>query len=78
MNINNLKIKVKPKYYYGYFQGVTVHINGKKFPTERNHVYADNKKNKAITTALIDGNYTEDHELVASTFKKEMKERGLI
>ncbi len=35
MNINNLKIKVKPKYYYGYFQGVTVHINGKKFPTEK-------------------------------------------
>jgi len=37
MNINDLKIKVKPKYYYGYFQGVTVHINGKKFPTEKNY-----------------------------------------
>ena len=72
MNINNLKIKVKPKYYYGYFQGVTVHINGKKFPTERNHVYADNKKNKAIITALIDGDYHNDHELCVSALKKEM------
>ena len=78
MNINSLKIKVKPKYYYGYFQGVTVHINGKKFPTEKNYVYADNKENKAITTALIDGNYHNDDELVVSTFKKEIKERGLI
>ena len=72
MNINNLKIKVKPKYYYGYFQGVTVHINGKKFPTERNHVYADNKKNKAIITALIDGDYHNDHKLCVSALKKEM------
>ena len=28
MNINNLKITVKPKYNYGYKVGVTVHING--------------------------------------------------
>jgi hypothetical protein len=78
MKIENLKIKVKPKYNYGYKVGVTVHINGKKFPTEKNHVYAHNKDNKAITTALIEGNYTEDHQLIASTLKKEMKERGLI
>jgi hypothetical protein len=78
MKIENLKIKVKPKYNYGYKVGVTVHINGKKFPTEKNHVYAHNKENKAITTALIEGNYTEDHQLIASTLKKEMKERGLI
>ena len=78
MNIENLKIIVKPKYNYGYKVGVTVHINGKKFPTEKNFVYANNKDNKAITTALIDGGYTEDHDLVVSTFKKEMKERGLI
>ena len=78
MKIENLKIKVKPKYNYGYKVGVTVHINGKKFPTEKNHVYAHNKDNKAITTALIEGNYTEDHQLIASTLKKEMKEKGLI
>jgi len=78
MNIENLKIIVKPKYNYGYKVGVTVHINGKKFPTEKNFVYANNKDNKAIKTALIDGGYTEDHELVVSTLKKEMKERGLI
>ena len=78
MNIENLKIIVKPKYNYGYKVGVTVHINGKKFPTEINFVYANNKDNKAITTALIDGGYTEDQELVVSTLKKEMKERGLI
>ena len=78
MKIENLKIKVKPKYNYGYKVGVTVHINGKKFPTEKNHVYAHNKDDKAITTALIEGNYTEDHQLIASTLKKEMKERGLI
>ena len=78
MKIENLKIKVKPKYNYGYKVGVTVHINGKKFPTEKNHVYAHNKNNKAITTALIEGNYTEDHQFIASTLKKEMKERGLI
>ncbi len=71
MNIDELKITVKPKYYFGYLQGVTVHINGKKFPTEKNHVYAHNKDNKAIRTALIDGGYTEDHELVKSTLQKE-------
>ena len=78
MKIENLKIKVKPKYNYGYKVGVTVHINGKKFPTEKNHVYAHNKNNKAITTALIEGNYHNDDQLVYSTIKKEMKERGLI
>jgi hypothetical protein len=55
-------------------QGVTVHINGKKFPKEKNHVYAHNKDNKAIRTALIDGGYTENHELVKSTLQKEIKE----
>ena len=35
MNVDELKILVKPKYYFGYLQGVTVHINGKKFPTEK-------------------------------------------
>ena len=74
MNINDLKIIVKPKYNYGYKVGITVHINGKKFPTEKNHVYAHNKDNKAITTALIDGGYTENDELVLSALKKEMKE----
>ena len=78
MKIENLKIKVKPKYNYGYKVGVTVHINGKKFPTKRNYVYAHNEDNKAIKTALIDGNYHNDDELVVSTLKKEMKERGLI
>ena len=34
MNINDLKITIKPKYNYGYKVGVIVHINGKKFPTE--------------------------------------------
>ena len=72
MNINNLKITVKPKYNYGYKVGVTVHINGKKFPTEINHVYAHNKDNKAIITALIDGNYHNDDELCVSALKKEM------
>ena len=72
MNINDLKITVKPKYNYGYKIGVTVHINGKKFPTERNHVYAHNKDNKAIITALIDGNYHNDDELCVSALKKEM------
>ena len=78
MKIEDLKIKVKPKYNYGYKVGVTVHINGKKFPTKRNYVYAHNEDNKAIKTALIDGNYHNDDELVVSTLKKEMKERGLI
>ncbi len=74
MNIDNLKIIVKPKYnYYGYKVGVTVHINNKKFPTEFNHVYAHNKNNKAVQTALIDGGYTEDHQLVVSALKKEME-----
>ena len=72
MNINKLKMTVTPKYYFGYLQGVTVHINGKKFPTERNHVYAHNKDNKAIITALIDGNYHNDDELCVSALKKEM------
>ena len=78
MKIEDLKIKVKPKYNYGYKVGVTVHINGKKFPLERNHVYANNKDNQAIITAMIDGNYHNDDELVVSTLKKEMKERGII
>ena len=78
MKIENLKIEVKPKYNYGYKVGVTVHINGKKFPTEKNHVYAHNRNNKAITSALIEGNYHNDDELVYSTIKKEMTERGLI
>jgi hypothetical protein len=30
MNIDELKITVKPKYYFGYLQGVTVHINQQK------------------------------------------------
>ena len=72
MNINNLKIIVKPKYNFGYRVGVTVHINGKKFPTEKNFVYAHNKQNKAVRTALIDGGYTEDHELVKSALQKEL------
>ena len=76
MNIDELKITVKPKYYFGYLQGVTVHINGKKFPTEKNHVYAHNKDNKAIRTALIDGGYTENHELVKSALQKEIKKES--
>ena len=75
MNINKLKMTVTPKYYFGYLQGVTVHINGKKFPTERNHVYAHNTDNKAIRTALIDGGYTEDSELVVSALKKELNNK---
>ena len=75
MNINDLKITVKPKYNYGYKVGVIVHINGKKFPTERNFVYAHNKDNKAIRTALIDGGYTEDSELVVSALKKELNNK---
>ena len=47
-------------------------INNKKFPIKRNYVYAHNKNNKAIKTALIDGGYTEDSELVVSALKKEM------
>ena len=78
MKIEDLKIKVKPKYNYGYKVGVTVHINGKKFPLEKNHVYAHNKNNQAIITAMIDGNYHNDDELVVSAFKKEMKQNGLI
>lgn len=78
MKIEDLKIKVKPKYYFGYLQGVTVHINGKKFPTKRNFVYAHNEDNKAIKTALIDGGYTENDELVVTALKKEMKEKGII
>ena len=78
MKIEDLKIKVKPKYYFGYLQGYTVSINGKKFPTKKNYVYAHNENNKAIKTALIDGGYTEDDQLVVSALKKEMKERGLI
>mgnify|MGYP003136175992 CR=1 FL=1 len=78
MKIENLKIKVKPKYYFGYLQGYTVSINGKKFPTKRNYVYAHNENNKAIRTALIDGGYTEDDQLIVSALKKEMKEKGLI
>ena len=77
MNINDLKIKVLPKYNYGYKVGVTIHINNKKFPTEINHVYAHNKNNKAIITALIDGGYTEDHQLVVSALKKEMEVKWL-
>ena len=73
MNINKLKITVKPKYYFGYLQGVNVHINGKKFPIKKNFVYAHNKNNKAIKTALIDGGYTENHQLVISALKKEME-----
>ena len=78
MKIEDLKIKVKPKYYFGYLQGYTVSINGKKFPTKKNYVYAHNENNKAIKTALIDGGYTEDDQLVVSALKKEIKERGLI
>ena len=75
MNINKLKMIVTPKYYFGYLQGVTVHINGKKFPTEKNHVYAHNKDNKATRTALIDGGYTEDSELVVSALQKELNNK---
>lgn len=78
MKIEDLKIKVKPKYNYGYKVGVTVHINGKKYPLEKNHVYAHNKDNKAIITALIDGNYHNDHELCVSAIKKEIKEKNNI
>ena len=39
----------------------------------KNYVYAHNENNKAIKTALIDGGYTEDNELVVSALKKEMK-----
>ena len=78
MKIEDLKIKVKPKYYFGYLQGYTVSINGKKFPTKKNYVYAHNENNKAIKTALIYGGYTEDDQLVVSALKKKMKERGLI
>jgi len=74
MHINDLKITVKPKYNFGYKVGVTVHINGKKFPTEKNHVYANNKNNKAVITALIEGNYHNDDELCVSALKKEMME----
>lgn len=74
MHINDLKIKVKPKYNFGYKVGVTVHINGKKFPTEKNHVYANNKNNKAVITALIEGNYHNDDELCVSALKKEIME----
>jgi carbonic anhydrase len=74
MKISELKIKVTPKYYYGYLQGVIVKINGKKYPIERNHVYAHNKDNKAITTALIEGGYHNDSELVVSALQKELKQ----
>lgn len=74
MHIDDLKIIVKPKYNFGYKVGVTVHINGKKFPIEKNHVYANNKNNKAIITALIDGNYHNDHELCVSALKKEINQ----
>tara|TARA_R100001440_G_scaffold39218_2_gene58809 strand:- start:676 stop:909 length:234 start_codon:yes stop_codon:yes gene_type:complete len=75
MNINDLKVVVKPKFNFGYKVGVTVHINGKKFPTEKNFVYAHNKENKAIKTALIDGGYTENHELVKSVLQKEINQK---
>ena len=57
-----LKITVKPRHSFGYLQGVTVHINGKKFPSKRNFVYAHNKNNKAILKALIEGGYTENYQ----------------
>ena len=74
MKISELKIKVMQKYYFGYLQGVIVKINGKKYPRERNHVYADNKNNKAIKTALIEGCYHNDSELVVSALQKELKQ----
>jgi hypothetical protein len=72
MNINNLKMIVKPKYNYGYKVGVTVHINGKKFPTEKSYVYAHNKNNKAVRSALIEGKYYNDDELVVAALRKEI------
>jgi len=72
MNIDDLKIIVKPKYNFGYRVGVTVHVNGKKFPIEKNFVYAHNKQNKAVKTALIDGGYINDNELVLSALQKEL------
>jgi len=46
------KIKVTPKYYFGYLQGFVVHINKQKFPAKRGYVYAHNNNNKAIKTAM--------------------------
>ena len=62
---------VKPKYNYGYKVGVTVHINGKKFPTKKGYVYAHNKNNKAVQSALIEGQYYNDDELVVTALKKK-------
>jgi|TARA_S200002703_G_scaffold145188_1_gene139401 hypothetical protein len=72
MKINDLKMIVKPKYNYGYKVGVTVHINGKKFPTEKGYVYAHNKNNKAVQSALIEGQYYNDDELVVTALRKEI------
>jgi len=57
-----LKITVKPRHSFGYLQGVTVHIKGKKYPSKRNFVYAHNKNNRAILRALIEGGYTENYQ----------------
>ena len=75
MKIEDLKIKVKPKYNYGYKVGVTVHINGETFP-KNGYVYAHNRKNKAVISAMIEAKLYDDHELVFTTLQKEMKERG--
>ena len=72
MKINDLKMIVKPKYNYGYKVGVTGYINGKKFPTEKGYVYAHNKNNKAVQSALIEGQYYNDDELVVTALKKEI------
>jgi len=71
MKINDLKMIVKPKYNYGYKVGVTVHINGKKFP-KKGYVYAHNKNNKAVQSALIEGQYYNDDELVVTALRKEI------
>ena len=72
MKINDLKMIVKPKYNYGYKVGVTVHINGKRFPTKKGYVYAHNKNNKAVQSALIEGEYYNDDELVVTALRKEI------
>ena len=76
MKIEDLKIKVKPKYYFGYLQGYTVSINGKKFPTKRNYVYAHNEDNKAIKTALMSFNKIRTYKTATLCHKNISAQRN--
>ena len=62
-------ISLKPVYYYGYFQGFKVLIEGEKFPKERGAFYTTDIWEEALLSAL------EEYEKIKSMLeeKKHLK-----